>query len=159
MVTTPVAMQFDEDGRLWVVEMNGYMPNVDGKGEDVPNGRVVVLEDTNGDGKMDKSTVFLDKLLMPRAISLRKGGALMCEPPNVYWCADANHDLVADGKDPLIANYTAGGNPEHMPNGLMLALDDWIYNAKSNVRHRFTPSGRAEKRHHHFPWPVGHLAG
>ena len=145
MVTAPVAMQFDEDGRLWVVEMNGYMPNIEGKGEDVPNGRVVVLEDTNGDGKMDKRTVFLDKLVMPRAISLRKGGALICEPPNVYWCADANHDLVADGKELLIPNYISGGNPEHQPNGLMLALDGWIYSAKSNVRHRFTPTGELKK--------------
>ena len=145
MVTTPVAMQFDEDGRLWVVEMNGYMPNIDGKGEDVQNGRVVVLEDTNGDGKMDKGTVFLDKLVMPRAISLRKGGALICEPPNVWWCADANHDLVADGKELLIPSYTAGGNPEHMPNGLMLALDNWIYNAKSSWRYRFAPTGELKK--------------
>src|SRR5687767_14282630 len=71
----PVAIQFDEDGRMWVVEMRGYMPNIDGKGEDEPNGRVVILEDTNGDGRMDQETVFLDKLVMPRAIMLRKGGA------------------------------------------------------------------------------------
>ena len=145
LVTTPVAMQFDEDGRLWVVEMNGYMPNIDGKNEDTPNGRVVVLEDTNGDGKMDKRTVFLDKLVMPRAIALRKGGALICEPPNVWWCPDANHDLVADSKEPLIPNYATGGNPEHMPNGLMLALDGWIYNAKSAWRYRFTPTGELKK--------------
>ena len=145
MITTPVVTQFDEDGRLWVVEMNGYMPNVDGKGEDVPNGRVVVLEDMNGDGRMDKSTVFLDKMVLPRAISLRKGGALVCEPPNVYWCPDANHDLVADSKELVIANYTAGGNPEHMPNGLMRALDNWIYSAKSNARYRFTQSGEVKK--------------
>ena len=145
MVTTPVAMQFDEDGRLWVVEMNGYMPNIDGKNEDVPNGRVVVLEDTNGDGKMDKRTVFLDKLVMPRAIMLRKGGALICEPPAVYWCPDANHDLVADSKEPLIPDYVKGNNPEHSPNGLMLALDGWIYNAKSAWRYRFTPTGELRK--------------
>jgi mono/diheme cytochrome c family protein/glucose/arabinose dehydrogenase len=145
MITTPVAMQFDEDGRLWVVEMNGYMPNIDGKNEDVPNGRVVVLEDTDGDGKMDKRTVFLDKLVMPRAIMLRKGGALVCEPPVVYWCADANHDLVADGKEPLIPNYATGGNPEHMPNGLMLALDGWIYNAKSSWRYHFAQSSELRK--------------
>ena len=145
LVTTPVAMQFDEDGRLWVVEMNGYMPNIDGKNEDTPNGRVVVLEDTDGDGEMDKRTVFLDHLVMPRAISLRKGGALICEPPNVWWCPDANHDLVADGKEPLIPNYATGGNPEHMPNGLMLALDGWIYNAKSPWRYRFTPTGELRK--------------
>ncbi len=145
LVTTPVAMQFDEDGRLWVVEMNGYMPNIDGKNEDVPNGRVVVLEDTNGDGKMDKRTVFLDKLVMPRAIMLRKGGALICEPPAVYWCPDANHDLVADGKELLIPDYVKGNNPEHSPNGLMLALDGWIYNAKSAWRYRFTPTGELKK--------------
>lgn len=145
MVTTPVAMQFDEDGRLWVVEMNGYMPNIDGKNEDVPNGRVVVLEDTNGDGKMDRRTVFLDKLVMPRAIMLRKGGALICEPPNVWWCPDANHDLVADGKELLIPNYATGTNPEHSPNGLMLALDGWIYNAKSSWRYRFAPTGELKK--------------
>ena len=141
LISTPVAMQFDADGRLWVVEMNGYMPNLEGKGEDVPNGRVVILEDTDGDGRMDKSTVFLDKLVMPRAIGLRKGGALIAEPPMLLWCADANSDLVADGKEPLIPNYTAGGNPEHMPNGLLRALDNWIYNAKSAKRYRFLQNG------------------
>lgn len=141
LISTPVAMQFDANGRLWVVEMNGYMPNLEGKGEDVPNGRVVILEDTDGDGRMDKSTVFLDKLVMPRAIGLRKGGALIAEPPMLLWCADANSDLVADGKEPLIPNYTAGGNPEHMPNGLLRALDNWIYNAKSAKRYRFLQNG------------------
>jgi hypothetical protein len=155
LISTPVAMQWDEDGRLWVVEMNGYMPNVDGKGEGTPNGRVVVLEDTDGDGRMDKSTVFLDQLVMPRAIMLRKGGALICEPPAVYWCADANHDLKADGKEPVIPNYVTGGNPEHAPNGLLLAMDNWIYNAKSNKRYRFAATARSRPRrrlrHGHLP--------
>ena len=141
LISTPVAMQFDPAGRLWVVEMNGYMPDLSAKGEDAPVGRVVVLEDTDGDGRMDKSTVFLDKLVMPRAISLRKGGALIAEPPSVYWCPDENGDLVADKKEVVIPAYTAGGNPEHMPNGLLLAMDNWIYNAKSAKRYRFLQSG------------------
>ena len=70
LVSDPVAMAFDPDGRIWVVEMRGFMPNVDGKGEDAPVGRIVVLEDTDGDGRMDKSSVFLDGLVMPRAIAL-----------------------------------------------------------------------------------------
>jgi glucose/arabinose dehydrogenase len=72
LVHDPVAMAFDADGRMWVVEMRAYMPNVDGKGEDARTGRVGVLEDTNGDGRMDKRTDFLTGLQMPRAISLVK---------------------------------------------------------------------------------------
>ena len=141
MIATPVAMQWDEDGRLWVVEMNGYMRQLEGTGEDAPTGRVVVLEDTDGDGRMDRRTVFLDKLVMPRAIALRKGGALICEPPNVLWCPDANHDLVADSRAVLIPNYTGGGNPEHQPNGLLPAVDGWYYSAKSSWRYKIKPDG------------------
>ena len=141
----PVAMQWDEHGRIWVVEMRGYMPNIDGLHEDEPNGRIVILSDTDGDGRMDKETVFLDKLVMPRAMMLRKGGAVIAEPPMLYWCPDANGDGVADSKDPILPNYATGGNPEHMPNGLLLALDNWIYNAKSNDRFRFNQAGEFKR--------------
>ena len=50
--------------------MRGFMPNLAGTGEDVPNGRIVVLEDTNDDGQMDKSTVFLDSLVLPRSVKV-----------------------------------------------------------------------------------------
>src|SRR5262245_52415054 len=58
LVVAPVAMAFDAAGRIWALEMPGFMPNPDGKGEDQPIGKVVVLTDTNGDGKMDKRQVF-----------------------------------------------------------------------------------------------------
>src|SRR5678815_188312 len=64
LVEAPVAMAFDPDGRIWVVEMRGFMPNVDGRGETEIPGRVVILEDTDNDGRIDKRTVFLDGLLM-----------------------------------------------------------------------------------------------
>src|SRR4051812_13057966 len=77
MVEEPVALSFDERGRIWVVEMRGFMPNPDGKGEtDIP-GRVAILEDTNHDGVPDKKTVFLDNLILPRAIACVRGGALI----------------------------------------------------------------------------------
>src|SRR5579862_2186529 len=57
LVHDPVAMTFDPDGRIWVCEMRGYMPDVDGKGQKAPVGTISVLEDTDGDGVMDKSTI------------------------------------------------------------------------------------------------------
>lgn len=60
LIEAPIVAQFDPDGRLYVLEMRGFMPNPDGKGEEAPNGRISILEDTNGDGKMDKRTIFID---------------------------------------------------------------------------------------------------
>src|SRR4026207_2499347 len=65
MVEVPIVIQFDPDGRLWVVEMRGFMPNPDGIGETNANGRISILEDTDGDGRRDRKMVFLDGLVMP----------------------------------------------------------------------------------------------
>src|SRR3954463_971630 len=67
LVGDPIAMQFGPDGRLWVLEMRGYMPNVDGVGEREPVCVVAVLTDTDGDGVYDKRIVFADGLILPRA--------------------------------------------------------------------------------------------
>src|SRR6266550_452201 len=70
LVEEPIALAFDPDGRIYVVELRAYMPDADGKGEMEPIARVSLLEDTGGDGRMDKSTPFLDKLIIPRAVGL-----------------------------------------------------------------------------------------
>jgi glucose/arabinose dehydrogenase len=62
LVEKPVCLDFDPAGRIWVCEMRGYMPDIDGKGESEPLGRISVLEDSDGDGKAEKKTVFLDKV-------------------------------------------------------------------------------------------------
>src|SRR5262245_49598862 len=62
LIEEPVAIDIDPDGRIWVAEMRSYMPDADGKGEIEPINRIVVLEDTNKDGRMDKSTVYMDGL-------------------------------------------------------------------------------------------------
>ena len=70
MVQDPVAMDIGPDGRMWVVEMPGFAPDESGVDSREPTGRVVVLEDVNDDGKMDKRTVFMDKLILPRVVKV-----------------------------------------------------------------------------------------
>lgn len=137
MVEHPVAMTFDADGRIWVAEMRSYMPDVEATGELAADGRISVLEDTNGDGRMDKSTVFLDQLVLPRAVAIVQGGVLVGEPPNLYFCRDTNGDGKCDEKIIISTDYGNRTNPEHQPNGLMIGLDNWIHNADYNKRFKF----------------------
>jgi len=145
LVGNPVAMTFGPDGRLWVVEMRGFMPNPDGKGEDAKIGAVVVLEDTNHDGRMDKRTVFLDGLVLPRALALVGDGVLVAEPPHLWFCRDTNGDGMADEKTEIASDYGAADNPEHTANGLFRAMDNWIYSANHNVRFRYRGAGRFDR--------------
>src|SRR5262245_55924814 len=66
LIESPVAFDWGADGKLWVVEMRDYPLGMDNKGK--PGGRIVCLEDTDGDGRYDKSTVFLDGLLFPTGV-------------------------------------------------------------------------------------------
>jgi mono/diheme cytochrome c family protein len=136
MVEDPVFITFDEDNRLWVVEMRGFMPDVDGTGEDQRVGRVSILQDTTGDGIMDRSTIFLDSLIMPRALAVVKGGALVVEDQKLWFAPDADHNLHADSKTLIDSTYGGPPLPEHSPNGLFRGLDNWYYNAKSAVRYK-----------------------
>ena len=110
MIESPILMDFDADGRLWVLEMLTFLPDTSGRDSREPLNRVSVLEDTNNDGKMDKKTVFADKLLMPRALKvLDRGAVLIGEPPNVWLMKDTDGDLKADTKEVIVNTY---GNPE-----------------------------------------------
>ncbi len=151
LVHSPVAVEFDPQGRLWVVEMIGYMPDQEARGEANPTGSVVILTDTDGDGRMDTRTVFADQLVMPRAIHLTHGGALIAEPPKLWWMKDTNGDGKADEKILVASDYATQNdpalglksNPEHASNGLLRNLDNWIYSANHTVRFRNTAGPQA----------------
>ena len=135
LVDKPVCLDFDPAGRIWVCEMRGYMPDIDGKGEDVPEGRISVLEDSDGDGKADKKTVFLDKVLLPRAVAVFADGVLFLDEHRLCWIK--RDGLKAVGEPQVIdGKFNGGGNVEHKPNGLMPNLDNWLYLAKSDKRLR-----------------------
>jgi len=134
IIEAPIAIDWDRQGRLWVLEMPDYMPDIDGVEEHIPRGRILILKDEDQDGRMDHSTIFLDQLKQPRAIALLYGGLLYAESPNLWFVP-----IIDDqpGTPELVDSlYATGGNVEHQPNGLLLNIDNWIYNAKSNYRYR-----------------------
>jgi mono/diheme cytochrome c family protein/glucose/arabinose dehydrogenase len=137
LVEDPVALDFDADGRIWVVEMRGYMPNIDADGEHEPVGRIVVLEDTSGDGRMDVRTVFMDGLVLPRALKVLERGVLIGEPPHLWLARDTTGNLQADVRHAVRSDFgDRDGNPEHLANGLMWGLDNWIHNTRYDGRLR-----------------------
>ncbi|MFY0594439.1 DUF7133 domain-containing protein [Roseivirga sp.] len=130
----PVSIDFDNKGRIWTAEMRGYMQTLTGESEDMPNGVISILEDKDGDGTVDHSKVFLDSLVLPRAIAHVYGGLLYAEPPNL-WFVEIEDDKP--GKKILVDSlYADEGNVEHQPNGLMMNVDNWIYNARSHFRYK-----------------------
>ncbi len=136
LVHNPIFFEFDPDGRLWVVEYQGYMRDLAGTGEGDPICRVVVLEDTDGDGRMDKSTVFLDHLVMPRSFAFVKGGILLQEPPKLWFCEDTDGDLRCDRKTEA-GLLGVAGNPQHTANGLRYGIDNWLHSADWPRKHRW----------------------
>lgn len=135
LVEKPIALDFDPSGRLWVCEMLGYMPDIDGKGEEIPQGRIVVVEDSDHDGKADKRTVFLDKLHLARAVAVYPDGILYTDDTELRW---QKRDGLKPVGEPEIAvkGWVEAGNVEHKTNGLVRNLDNWLYNAKSGKRVR-----------------------
>lgn len=140
LVDTPVCLDFDSSGRMWICEMRGYMPDIDGKGESVPEGRIVILEDTNQDGKADKRTVFLEKILLPRAVSVFEDGVLFIDEKQLYW-VNRKGDSPVGEPTVIPTNIVKVGNVEHKPNGLLANLDNCYYLAKSDKRLRRVGEG------------------
>ncbi|MBX3732828.1 MAG: c-type cytochrome [Verrucomicrobiae bacterium] len=148
LVRSPVAMQFDLRGRLWVVEMTGYMNDAEGSTESEPSGSVVILEDVDGDGRMDRRTVFLDGLVMPRALMLTGDGVVVAEPPRLWFVRDTDGDGRADERVEIASDYATQNdpalgdksNPEHASNGLLWARDNWVYSANHTGRMRWNGS-------------------
>jgi len=145
LVVDPIAMDFDADGRMWVLEMQGFMSEPNGANSREPINDVVVLEDTNHDGVMDKRTVFADKLVLPRALKvLDNNTVLVGEPPNLWMMKDTDGDLKADTKDLVSDTY---GRPaasiEHNANSLFWAMDNVMYTSEGDFHLRLK-NGKVE---------------
>jgi len=126
LVKDPVAFDWGEDLRLWVVEMGDYPSGMDGR--DKPGGRVVVLDDADDDGRYDTATTFLEELPFPNSIMPWGRGALVCAAPDMLYAEDTDGDGRADLKRVLWTGFRPG-NQQHRVNGFEYGLDNWIYAA------------------------------
>jgi putative membrane-bound dehydrogenase-like protein len=124
LLLDPVAFDWDEMGRLWVVEMADYPLGVDGNGK--PGGRVRILQDTDGDGTYDKSTLFAEDLNFPNGILCWRGGAIVTAAPEILFLEDKNKDGKAETRETLFKGFHEG-NQQLRVNGLRWGLDNWVY--------------------------------
>jgi putative membrane-bound dehydrogenase-like protein len=135
LIESPVAFDWGADGRLWVVEMRDYPLGMDNHGK--PGGRVVCLQDTRGDGRYDKATVFLDNLLFPSGVMTWGKGVLITCAPDILYAEDTRGTGKADKVEVVLTGF-GEANPQHRVNGLRCGLDNWIYCANGD----FAPARR-----------------
>jgi len=127
LVQDPILMEFDGDGRLWVMELPGWAHNLSMENSLEPVNRLVVLDDTDNDGVFDRRTVFADKLVLPRAFKILAGGcALIGEPPTLWKACDTDGDLKADTKEKVADGFARLGVLEHGANGLFWGMDNLL---------------------------------
>lgn len=142
LIREPVALTWDGNGRLYVVEMRGYMQDIEGTGAKEPVGRISRLEDTNGDGVMDKHSVYLKGLVEPRAVLAIDDGLLVGEPPDLWFCQDTNDDGVADTKQQVTDKFSLrDSNVEHKANSLTWGIDNWIHVSQHSRRYQVIEGG------------------
>ncbi len=143
-----ILTEFDSDGRLWVIEMPGYMPelNPSNDRERQRDGRVVILEDTDDDGRMDSRRVFLDGLILPRALKVLHDGILVAEPPNL-WFVPFTPNGGAGEKSLVAASYgTLNAGIEHNENSLWWGFDNWMHTSEGTTHVRRKADGSFEVR-------------
>jgi mono/diheme cytochrome c family protein len=131
LVRDPIVMDQDPDGRLYVIEMPAFAMDEKMQDSMEPICRVVVLEDTNNDGRMDKRTIFMDGLVLPRAVKVLADGVLIGEPPNLWLAKDTDGDGKADKKELIRGDFgRRDANLEHNANGLYWGMDNVIYTSE-----------------------------
>ena len=140
-VESPVAMAFDEGGKLWVVEMLDY-PNGPAPGGR-PEGRIKVLEDRDGDGRFEHATVFADGLLFANGLLPWKGGAIVTAAPHILYLHDDDGDGKADRREVLYEGFAAE-NPQLRVSHPVLGVDGWVYVANGLRGGKVRRAGRPD---------------
>ncbi|MEZ4902130.1 MAG: hypothetical protein R2822_10420 [Spirosomataceae bacterium] len=140
MITEPVAIAWDGNAKMYVAQMETYTQDADGTDTKKPISRVMLLEDTDNDGKMDKSSVFIKNMVLPRMLLCVNHELLVNETDtyDIYGYKDTNGDGISDVKKPVyIVGKVAPGNLEHQRSGLIWNIDNYIYQTVDPIRFRY----------------------
>jgi len=129
MIRDSIDMTFDENGRMYVVELTTYAEQNSAQFLS-ENARISLLEDTDHDGKFDKRTTFLDKLLCPTAVTCFDGGVFVAAAPDILYCKDIDGDGKADLREVVVTGFSLA-NPNALPNSLRWGLDSRIHGMTS----------------------------
>lgn len=127
LIASPVAMDIDENGRIFVVEDPGYPLDTESR-----SGKVKLLIDNDGDGRPESAQVFASGLVMPTGVMRWKNGILVTDAPDLWYFEDANNDGIAETRRKVLTGF-AFTNPQHTVNSPLYGLDNWIYLAHENA--------------------------
>lgn len=143
-IKEPAAIQFDGNGRMYVLELRSYMQDIDATGELLPTSRISRWEDTDNDGIYDEGLIFLDSLVFPRFVVPFGPNTILSMESNedkVYKYTDTDNDGKADKKELFASGLGRSGNVEHQTSFLTWAMDNWMYSTYNALRIRWTPDG------------------
>jgi putative membrane-bound dehydrogenase-like protein len=129
LVIDPVAIDWGPDGKLWVAEMADYPSGMDGQGQ--PGGRIRFLEDKDGDGQYETSTVLLHNVAFPTGVMAWGKGVLVTAAPEIFYAEDSDGDGKADIRRTLFSGFLEG-NQQLRVNGLRWGLDNWVHCASGS---------------------------
>ncbi len=141
-VVDPVDMAFDENGKIYVAEMIDY-PDDPPPGKQ-PRSRIVLLEDRDGDGRIDHSTIFADNLLAVSGLMPWKGGMIVTAAPQILYLKDTDGDGKADVRQVLYSGFRLQ-NPQHRIANPRLGMDNWIYVANDGADGKIASTEHPER--------------
>jgi putative heme-binding domain-containing protein len=139
LISHPMLACFDDRGRLYVAESTGANADASVLAQSPPH-EIRVLEDTNGDGKFNKSTVFADKMTIPQGIAWHDGSIYASSPPDFWRLTDTNGDGVADKREVLLTGFPFRGMSDDMHGG-SLGRDGRLYFAIGRFQHNIRRPG------------------
>ncbi|MBN7809660.1 discoidin domain-containing protein [Algoriphagus sp. H41] len=143
-IREPAAIQFDGNGRMYVLELRSYMQDIDANGELFATSRISRWEDEDNDGVYETGVVFLDSLVFPRFVVPFGPNTILSMESNedhVYKYTDTDGDGKADKKELFATGLGRSGNVEHQTSFLTWTMDNWMYSTYNSRRIRWTPDG------------------